>query len=221
MKTILVIDDDEHIGNLLEEALGQAGYGVMRAYSGTEALLLMEKRRPDLVLLDLMLPGLQGEKVLPRLADVPVIVMSAKADVEGKVALLQGGAADYVTKPFDIRELLARIAVCLRGPAPRKASLAWRGLSLDPDTRALSGPGGEARLTRTECALLRLLMGNPGQVMTKSRLLDEMGPDSPDCTETSLKMHVSNLRRKLHDLDPSVTVEAVWGIGYRLDGAEG
>ena len=220
MKTILVIDDDEHIGNLLEEALGQAGYGVMRGYSGTEALLLMEKRRPDLVLLDLMLPGLEGEKVLPRLADVPVIVMSAKADVEGKVALLQGGAADYVTKPFDIRELLARIAVQLRAPAPRKSSLAWRGLSLDPDTRTISAPGGEARLTRTECALLRLLMGNPGQVMTKSRLLDEMGPDSPDCTETSLKMHVSNLRRKLHDLDPNVTVEAVWGIGYRLDGPE-
>lgn len=220
MKTILVIDDDVHIGNLLEEALGQAGYGALRAYSGTEALLLLEKRRPDLILLDLMLPGLQGENVLPRLAGIPVIVLSAKADVEDKVALLRGGAVDYVTKPFDIRELMARIEAHLRAPAPRRPAFAWRGLSLDPDTRTLSGLAGEARLTRTECALFLLLMQNPGQVMTKSRLLDEIGPDSPDGTETSLKMHVSNLRRKLHDLHCEITIEAVWGIGYKLDGPD-
>ncbi|MDE7262432.1 MAG: response regulator, partial [Oscillospiraceae bacterium] len=121
MKRILVIDDDVYIGDMLEELLAREGYEVLRAYSGTEALLLLEDRPPDLALLDLMLPGLSGEEVLPHLAGVPVIVLSARAEVEEKVALLLGGAADYLTKPFDTRELPARGAVELsigvgRGP---------------------------------------------------------------------------------------------------------
>lgn len=114
METILIIDDDAAIGNLEQEVLEQAGYGVLRAYSGTEALLLLKEQRPDLVLLDLMLPGLSGEEVLPQIRDIPVIVVSAKIAVEDKVGLLLGGAADYLTKPFDAKELLARVAVRLR-----------------------------------------------------------------------------------------------------------
>ena len=114
MKTIAVIDDDIHIGNLLEEVLSGAGYRVLRAYSGTEAVYLLSESRPDLILLDLMLPGLSGEEVLPRAKDIPVIVVSAKVDVRDKVNLLLGGAVDYVTKPFNTEELLARIAVNLR-----------------------------------------------------------------------------------------------------------
>ena len=114
MKTIAVIDDDEHIGNVLTELLNREGYDVLRAYSGTEALMLLERNRPDLILLDLMLPGLSGEKVLPRIQGIPTIVVSAKVDVQDKVNLLLGGAADYITKPFDTAELLARIAVQLR-----------------------------------------------------------------------------------------------------------
>ena len=111
MKTIAVIDDDIHIGNMLEEILAREGYGTLRAYSGTEALLLLERERPDLILLDLMLPGLSGEEVLKKISGIPVIVLSARAGIQDKVALLLGGAADYMTKPFDTRELLARIAV--------------------------------------------------------------------------------------------------------------
>ena len=114
MKTIAVIDDDVHIGNVLTELLNREGYDVLRAYSGTEALLLLERNRPDLILLDLMLPGLSGEEVLPRIQGIPTIVVSARADVQDKVNLLLGGAADYITKPFDTAELLARIAVQLR-----------------------------------------------------------------------------------------------------------
>lgn len=114
MKNILVIDDDLHIGNVLEETLTNEGYGVIRAYSGTEAVLLLSQVKPDLVLLDLMLPGLSGEEVLPHIKGIPVIIMSAKVDVDNKVALLLGGAVDYMTKPFYTRELLARIAVHLR-----------------------------------------------------------------------------------------------------------
>lgn len=114
MKRIMIIDDDAHIGNLEQELLEQEGYAVLRAYSGTEALLLLKESRPDLVLLDLMLPGLHGEALLPQLAGIPVIVVSAKADTADKVSLLLGGAADYITKPFASKELLAHIAVRLR-----------------------------------------------------------------------------------------------------------
>ena len=109
MKTIAIIDDDIHIGDMLREVLVQEGYSVLRAYSGTEALYLLSQNKPDLVLLDLMLPGLSGEEVLPHIENIPVIVLSAKVDVQDKVNLLLGGAADYMTKPFDTKELLARI----------------------------------------------------------------------------------------------------------------
>lgn len=122
-KTIAVIDDDIHIGDMLSEVLQREGYGVLRAYSGTEALLLLEQKKPDLILLDLMLPGLTGEEVLPRLQGIPTIVVSAKVDVNDKVALLLGGAVDYVTKPFDVKELLARIAVHLRTGQSQQDSL--------------------------------------------------------------------------------------------------
>ena len=114
MKTIAIIDDDIHIGNMLEEVLTGEGYGILRAYSGTEALLLLSQKTPDLILLDLMLPGLSGEEILPKLKNIPVIVVSARIDVDHKVNLLLGGAVDYVTKPFHTKELLARIAVALR-----------------------------------------------------------------------------------------------------------
>ncbi|MDO4317690.1 MAG: response regulator transcription factor [Lachnospiraceae bacterium] len=218
MKQILIIDDDIHIGNLLEETLTQEGYGVSRAYSGTEALLLLSQARPDLALLDLMLPGLRGEDVLPHLQGIPVIVLSAKVDVDSKVRLLLDGAADYMTKPFHTKELLARIAVQLRSPSPFDAAplLTFDELTLNADTHVVSAEGREAKLTRTEFAILKLLMLNPTQVITKTTLLERIGADTPDCTESSLKMHVSNLRRKLRELDHKDHIEAVWGIGFRL-----
>ena len=217
MSRILVVDDDIHIGNLLQEALEGEGYRVSRAYSGTEAVLALERARPDLILLDLMLPGLSGEEVLPRLAGVPVIVVSAKADLDSKTALLLGGAADYMTKPFALRELLARVAVRLReAPARQGGALAFGPLRLNLDARSVSVNGRAARLTRTEYAILKLLMANPAQVVTKSRLLDEIGQDTPDCTESSLKTHVSNLRKKLRDTGAGDCIESVWGIGFKM-----
>lgn len=217
MSHILVIDDDIHIGNLLQEALEGEGYRVSRAYSGTEAVLALDRGRPDLILLDLMLPCLSGEQVLPKLAGIPVIVVSAKAGVDSKTALLLGGAADYVTKPFALRELLARVAVRLREAAAHPgAALAFGPLRLDPDARSVCVHGGDVRLTRTEYAILKLLMANPAQVVTKSRLLDEIGRDTPDCTESSLKTHVSNLRRKLRDAGAGDCIESVWGIGFKM-----
>ncbi len=222
MKHILVIDDDIHIGNLLQEALEAEGYRVSRAYSGTEAVLALDRGRPDLALLDLMLPGLSGEEVLPRLAGIPVIVVSAKADIDSKTSLLLGGAADYVTKPFILRELLARVAVRLREACLQDAfargdgALTFQNLRLEPDARSVWVDGAEVRLTRTEYAILKLLIRSPSQVVTKSALLERISQDTPDCTESSLKTHISNLRKKLRDAGAGDCIEAVWGIGFKM-----
>lgn len=218
MKNILIIDDDLHIGNMLEETLIKEGYGVMRAYSGTEALLVLKQSKPDLILLDLMLPGLKGEEVLPQIKGIPVIVVSAKVDVDSKVELLLGGAVDYVTKPFNMKELLARIAVHLRGVAnvSAAATLCFDDITLDIDTHIVSVEANEIKLTPTEYVILKILMQNPTQVITKSILLDRISEDTPDCTESSLKMHISNLRKKLREVNGKDYIEAVWGIGFKL-----
>lgn len=218
MKTILIIDDDIHIGNMLEEALSKEGYGVSRAYSGTEALLVLSDFRPDLILLDLMLPGLNGEEVLPQIKGIPVIVVSAKVDIDNKVDLLLGGAVDYVTKPFSTKELLARIAVQLRNTANTSVVpvLTFDDIILNTETHIASISNIEIKLTRTEYAILKLLMQNQTQVVTKSLLLERISVDTPDCTESSLKMHISNLRKKLRDVNGKDYIEAVWGIGFKL-----
>ncbi len=218
MQTILIIDDDAAIGNLEQEVLARAGYAVLRAYSGTEALLLLRSSRPDLILLDLMLPGLSGEEVLPQIRGIPVIVVSARASVQDKVALLLGGAADYLTKPFDTKELLARVAVRLReaSRSPLAAVCTCGDLTLDMASHAVRVGGVPVQLTRTEYAILKLLMQNPGQVLAKSVLLDRISEDTPDCTENSLKTHISNLRGKLRGVSGRDYIEAVWGIGFRL-----
>lgn len=218
MKRILIIDDDIHIGNMLEELLGREGYLVSRAYSGTEALLMIKETKPALVLLDLMLPGLNGEEVLPRLSGIPVIVISAKIDVDNKVKLLLDGAVDYVTKPFNTKELLARIAVQFRkiSDVCSTRNFTFEDITLNADTRIVTVKDNEMKLTRTEYAILKLLMQNPNQVITKSLLLERIGEDTPDCTESSLKMHISNLRKKLRDGNDKDYIEAVWGIGFKL-----
>ncbi len=272
MKTIAVIEDDEYIGSLLEECLTAEGYRVIRAWSGTEALLLLEKQQPSLILLDLMLPGLSGEEILPRIKNTPVIVISAKAGIDEKVDLLMGGAVDYITKPFEMRELLARITVQLRlhesntvflpaegtpamdaasdgTPAGNSSTTAITGgnvtngdaaaggticeniadracvmtfgsLHLNTETRELLTPDSSVHLTRTEAAILKKLMQNPGRPVSKSALLEDISRDTPDCTESSLKIHISNLRKKMKQADVRESVESVWGIGFRLHSGE-
>lgn len=220
MKQIMVIDDDLYISDMLKEILENEGYQVSRAYSGTEAVMLLENIRPDLILLDLMLPGLSGEDVLSHIRGIPVIVVSAKGDVDDKVALLLGGAADYITKPFDTRELLARITVCLRN-APFSGNapvLSFENISLHPQSHQVTVQNQPVKLTKTEYAILKLLLANPSQVISKSVMLERISRDTPDCVESSLKVHVSHLRSKLRDADPQRRdfIEAVWGIGFKM-----
>ena len=231
MKRILIIDDDIYINDMLDKVLARAGYEVAHAWSGTEALLFLKncgERKPDLILLDLMLPGLSGEELLPQIEAVPVIVMSAKTDVKDKVGVLLAGAADYVAKPFEIEELLARIAVQLResraarGRDDEPHVEVYGEIALDPRTRLVQAGGEKVRLTKTEYAILKLLMENSRQVVTRTTILDRIGEDTPDCTESSLKVHVSNLRKKLRQATGKDYIEAVWGIGFKLknDGDE-
>ena len=218
MKNILIVDDDIHIGNAIEETLLKAGYGVLRAYSGTEALLVLSQKKPDLVLLDLMLPGLRGEDVLPKVKGIPVIVISAKVDLDNKVGLLLGGAADYITKPFNTKELLARIAVQLRNASAFGVSalLSFGDITLDTDRHIVLINDREIKLTRTEYAILKLLMQNPSQIITKSLLLERISEDTPDCTDSSLKTHISHLRAKIREASDTDYIEAVWGIGFKM-----
>lgn len=218
MKKILIVDDDVYIGDMLEEMLFKEGYGVLRAYSGSEAALVLSSERPDLILLDLMLPGMNGEDVLAGVKGIPVIVVSAKADTEDKVELLMQGAADYMTKPFDRKELLARIAVQLRKNAAvyTENVLKFENIVLDIETHGVSVNGAAVKLTRTEYAILKLLMRNPGQVIPKSVILERISEDTPDCVENSLKVHISNLRRKLRKAGGRDYIESVWGIGFKM-----
>ncbi|MBE6857005.1 MAG: response regulator transcription factor [Ruminococcus sp.] len=217
MKRIFIIDDDVHIGNMLEEILVKEGYSVLRAYSGTEALMVLINTTPDLILLDLMLPGLSGEELLAKIKNIPVIVVSAKVDIDSKVKLLLDGAVDYITKPFETKELLARITVALRNTMQSANSIIkFDELTLDINLHTLYYKDTVVKLTRTEYAILKLLMQNPTQVVTKSLILERISVDTPDCTESSLKMHISNLRKKLREYSQKEYIEAVWGIGFKM-----
>ena len=219
MYNIMIIDDDLYINKMLEEALVQAGYSVTKAFSGKEALEIVSKVRPDLVLLDLMLPGLSGEELLPHLRGIPVIVVSAKIDVKNKVELLLGGAADYVTKPFDMDELMARITVQLRKTQTSDSGnddlVCVEGVKLDTALLQVTVGGTEVALTRTECAILKILMVNAGRPVGRSTILDRISLDTPDCTERSLKQHISNIRKKLQAVDETDHIEAIYGIGFK------
>ena len=144
--------------------------------------------------------------------------MSAKVDIDNKVDVLLGGAVDYVTKPFHMKELLARISVHLRNAdsMPVSSELTFSDMILDTNTHIVKIGSMEIKLTRTEYAILKLLMQNPTQVVTKSLLLDRISTDTPDCTESSLKMHISNLRKKLRKANNRDYLEAVWGIGFKM-----
>lgn len=215
-KTILIIDDDVYIGDMLQELLEKKDYSVARAYSGTEALYVIQNKLPDLILLDLMLPGLSGEELLPKIQNIPVIIVSAKVDIEDKVKLLLSGAVDYVTKPFDIKELLARIQVHLRDTVLRGDKLLFDDISIDVSTYDVTVKNTVVKLTRTEFAILYTLMQNPNKVFSKDAILTQIEDLTPDCDESSLRTHIANLRTKLKAANGKDYIQAIWGIGYKL-----
>ena len=221
METIAVIEDNVLTGDMITEILMEEGFHVVRAYSGTEALYLVKQKKPDLILLDLILPGLDGEGVLEHIKDIPVIVLSSKAEVEDKINLLNEGACDYITKPFYKKELIARILVQLRkekisGNPAEEATVSVGNLTLDPLSLKLSVQSRTVMLTKTECVILKLLMTHSRNTLSRDLLLDSISYETPDCTEKSLKQHIYNLRKKLNSIDSSIQIETVRGVGFKL-----
>lgn len=216
MKKILIVEDDISIHNVLEELLKQENYLTFNAYSGTEALLLLEKEKYDLILLDLMLPGLSGEEIITKINNIPIIVLSAKISSDDKVNCLLSGANDYITKPFDSKELLARIEVQLRNTHNTINNLKYKELELLSDNHTLLVCGTKINLTKTEYAILKHLLLNQNQVLTKNKLLDLISLDTEDCDENSLRVHISNLRKKIRNYTEYEYIESIWGIGFKI-----
>jgi len=226
LNNILIVEDDTNINNLLNEALSKEGYTCEQAFSGTEARMLLGMNTYTLVMLDLMLPGISGEEVLAeirRKGNIPVIVLTAKGDLDEKINLLTNGADDYITKPFEIKEVIARVQVQLRHAAQESPitsaqhTLTYRGLTLDKDTFQVSVEGKILpKITRQEFAILELLLRRPKQVFSKEDIF-EYAWEEPYMGETkTLDVHISNIRKKIKAVSQEEYIETVWGIGYRL-----
>lgn len=223
MKKILIVEDDVNINNLLKEALSQKGYTCGQAFSGTEAALWLEKESWMLVLLDLMLPGMTGEEVLQlirRQGDTPVIVLTAKDAMEEKLDLLTSGADDYITKPFDINEVIARVQIQLRhaGQEAEPDRIECGGIALDDKTHQIWVDGQEIlHLTRQEYAILELLIRHPKQVFRKEAIFTYAWEEEYMGETKTLDVHISNIRKKLKAVTDKEYIQTVWGIGYRLN----
>ena len=222
MKKILIVEDDVNINNLLKEALSQKGYTCGQAFSGTEAALWLEKESWMLVLLDLMLPGMTGEEVLQlirRQGDTPVIVLTAKDAMAEKLDLLTSGADDYITKPFDINEVIARVQIQLRhaGQEAEPDRIECGGITLDDKTHQIWVDGQEIlHLTIQEYAILELLIRHPKQVFRKEAIFTYAWEEEYMGETKTLDVHISNIRKKLKAVTDKEYIQTVWGIGYRL-----
>lgn len=226
MREILVVEDDPDINNLLRAVMERAGHRAVQAFSGSEALLRLEASTPDLVLLDLMLPGVDGPELLERLRgeqglDVPVIVVSAKAGLADKVSLLATGADDYIVKPFEPDEVAARVEAVLRrsGAGSGRAGevLRRRGLVLDAEARSVALDGVEVSLTAHEFDILRVLMEAPGKVFSRERLYELVWKGGYYGEDNAVNVHVSNIRKKLAAAGADGEyIKTVWGIGFKL-----
>ncbi len=228
MPRILVVDDDREIARLLRSYLEQAGYSVLVAHRGEEALHALRRERPDLLLLDLMLPDLDGWDLTRHiradedLAALPIIMITARVEDTDKILGLELGADDYITKPFNPREVVARVRAMLRRtqrptrPVPTSI-LEVGDLRMDVARREVTLGGQPLELTRTEFNLLRVLMAHPGYVFTRSELMEKALGYSYESLDRTLDSHIKNLRRKIGD-DPKrpTYIHTVYGVGYRL-----
>ncbi|SFH43899.1 DNA-binding response regulator, OmpR family, contains REC and winged-helix (wHTH) domain [Lachnospiraceae bacterium NLAE-zl-G231] len=226
---ILVIEDDADINTLLKKILERAGYEAETAFSGTEGRLLLKLNTYDLVLLDLMLPGLSGEELLTEIRKtlrMPVIALTAKAGLSDKVNVLGSGADDYITKPFEKQELLARIQAQLRragdysavqADASSPQKLTCRDLELYPENHRVLLRGEEIPLTTHEFLLLQLLMANPQKVFSRENLYQSVWNSDFYGEDNAVSVHISNIRKKLAALTDEEYIQTVWGIGYKIN----
>lgn len=222
---ILVVEDDNEINQLLCNIIKNSGYIPQSAFSGTEAMIYLEKQEWDMVLLDLMLPGMTGDEILVKISEqspVPVMIISAKLEQQAKIDALRTGADDYITKPFDIEEVSARIDSHLRrfhrtSDSFKSKELRHKDLCINTDSRTVSVNGAELIFTAREYAILALLMSTPRKVFTKANLFESVWNEDYHGDDNTINVHMSNIRSKLANANPNEEyIETIWGMGYRL-----
>ncbi len=223
MENILIIEDDMAIHSLIKETLDLHGFKTLSAFSGTEGKLLFNQNHVDLILLDLMLPGMNGDEFLQEIrysSTIPVIVISAKNDQDSKLELLTNGADDYLTKPFDVKELVARIHIQLRHAKKTSVShlkeILYKNISVNIDTREVKISDKLLHLTGREYAILLLFLENPQKVFSRSNIYESVWNEPFFDNDKTVNMHISNLRNKLNSNETNY-IKTIWGIGFRFD----
>lgn len=227
MKRILVVEDDREINRLICEFVSQNGYEMISAENGLDAFrLIRDDNNISLVILDLMLPYQSGDMVLQKVrefSDIPVIIVSAKSMVQSKIDAIRLGADDYITKPFDLDELLARIEAVLRrckkaDSRTENSVLSFKKMTLDRNSKKKCVNGTELVLTSKEFAIIELMLQNPTKLFSKSNLFENVWKEPYFKEDTTVKVHISNIRNKIKKLDDTEEyIETVWGMGYKLN----
>lgn len=218
---VLVIEDDNTINQMINESLGKQGYEVVSAFSGTEGVLHIKSGEFDVVILDLMLPGMSGNNVLKeirKITDTPVIVLSAKDELDTKIDILNAGANDYMTKPFELKELEARILVQLRQSNILKGrdSLRYKELVLYEDSKKVTVNNKPISLTVQEFKILELLLKQPQKVFTKNEIYRYAWDDYYMGEDKTINVHISNIRHKIKEITEDEYIETVWGLGFKI-----
>ena len=221
---ILIAEDDKEINRLMNEFLTEQGYSCISVSNGLDALRAARSETPDMILLDLMLPLKSGDSVLTELrtfTDIPVIVVSAKDTVQTKIDLMRLGADDYITKPFDLDELLVRIEAvfrrCGKGSSNEVKTLTFKNITIDLVSKKITVNGNELVLSVKEYGILELLLSNQDKLLLKANLYESVWNEKYMDDDNIMKVHMSNIRSRLKEADPDTEyIETVWGMGYRL-----
>lgn len=227
MYNVLICDDEKDIVSALKIYLTAEGYNVLEAYSGREALQVIDEKKVDLVLMDIMMPEMDGISAMVKIrekSNVPVILLTAKSEDTDKVLGLTVGADDYITKPFNPVEVQARVKSQLRrymqlgGGTMKKESLCIGGIELDDRTKEVTLDGESVSLTRTEYDILKLLMEHPGEVFSPNQIYEAVWKDNPYGTENTVAVHIRHLREKV-EYNPAEPryLKVVWGRGYKME----
>lgn len=225
MQKILIVEDDAKNNEMLKEYLEGQGYVCTQAFSGSEAKLLFDMDKYDLVLLDLMLPGISGEELVSVFSEkAPVIVLSAKSGLDSKVEVLSAGAEDYLCKPFDLPELLVRIQVQFRRREKQNREkrledsrvYSYREWTMNPDTQEMTASGCPVELTRHEFLIMELLIRNPKRVFTKQMIYEYAWGEEYLAEDKTINVHISNIRSKLKKSGTDSYIQTVWGMGFKL-----